>query len=111
MPEVVIHYIERTVHGNGIAVKVWGEILTASQEVVNARDLELQTLQVLVLTPLTGKYTIDPHDETVRDTIPWPTKYIWEKGRPDNYATVYLWDDTSTEHTGSVWLDFHALGE
>lgn len=110
MPEVEIHYIERTVHGNGIAVKVWGELLIKSQESVLARDLELQTIQVLILTPLTGKYTIDPHSGE-RDTIPWPTKYIWEKGRPDNWATVYLWDDTSTEHTGSVWLDFHALGE
>lgn len=110
MPQIDIHYIERKVHGNGIAVKVWGEMLVASQESVHSYDLGLTSLQVLILTPLTGKYTIDPHSGQ-RDTIPWPTKYVWAKGRPDNRATIYLWDDTSTEHTGSVWLDFHALGD
>lgn len=89
---------------------VWGEVLLASQEVIRSQDLDLMTIKNLVLTPTTGKYTIDPHSEQ-EDTIPWPTKYLYNKGEPDNEATVYLWDDTSTEHTGSVWLNFLALGE
>jgi hypothetical protein len=93
------------------AVVVWGEALLKSQEVIKAEDLDLITIKNLVLTPVTGKYAIDPHAEGSRDTIPWPTKYIWKKGEPMNEATVYLWDDTSTEHDGSVWLNFIALGE
>jgi len=92
------------------AVIVHGDVLMASQEVIRSQDLDLITIKNLVLTPVTGKYTIDPHS-LQEDTIPWPTKYIWRKGEPMNEATVYLWDDTSTEHTGSCWLNFIALGE
>ena len=92
------------------AVVVWGDVLITSQEVIRAQDLDLITIKNLMLLPVTGKYTIDPHSGE-RDTIPWPTKYIYEKGEPMNEATVYLWDDTSTEHDGSVWLNFIALGE
>jgi hypothetical protein len=53
---------------------------------------------------------MDPYSGQ-RDTIPWVTKYIYNKGEPDNWATIHLWDDTTTEHTGSVWLNFVALGE
>ena len=92
------------------AVMVWGEALLAAQEVIRSQDLDLKTIKNLILTVETGKYTIDPHSGQ-RDTIPWATKYVWKPGEPDNEATIYLWDDTSTEHTGSVWLNFLALGE
>ncbi len=92
------------------AVIVHGDVLMSSQEAITSEGLDLITIKNLVLTPTTGKYTIDPHSGQ-EDTIPWPTKYLWKKGEPMNEATVYLWDDTSTEHTGSVWLNFIALGE
>ena len=92
------------------AVMVWGEALLAAQEVIRSQDLDLKTIKNIILTVETGKYTIDPHSGQ-RDTIPWATQYIWKRGEPDNEATIYLWDDTSTEHTGSVWLNFLALGE
>jgi len=109
MPEFEIQFEWHPERGKE-AVMVWGEVLMASQEVIVSRDICLKTIKNVLLMPKTGKYTIDPHSGQ-RDTIPWVTKYIWKEGEPDNEATVYLWDDTSTEHTGSVWLDFLALGE
>lgn len=109
MPEFEIDIAYRPKEGNE-AVVVWGEVLISSQEVIRSQDLDLLTIKNLLLLPQTGKYTTDPHSG-VKDTIPWPTKYIYNKGEPDNEATVYLWDDTSTEHDGSVWLNFQALGE
>lgn len=109
MPEFEIDFAFRPKPGVE-AVEVWGKVLLSSQEVIRSQDLDLKTIKNLLLTPVSGKYTIDPHSE-VRDTIPWPTKYIWKPGEPNNEATVYLWDDTSTEHTGSVWLNFLVLGE
>ena len=109
MPEFEIHLEYHPKKGNE-AVIVHGEALLASQEHIDSDDLDVMTIKNLVLTPVTGKYTMDPHSGQ-RDTIPWATKYIWKPGEPDNEATVYLWDDTSTEHTGSVWLDFIALCE
>jgi len=108
--EVLIKFIRKSFQPCNEAVEVWGEMLIASQQIVRARDLDLKTIKVMLLTPVTGKYTIDPHSGQ-RDTIPWPTKYIYEQGEPDNWATIHLWDDTSTEHTGSVWNDFYVLGE
>jgi len=109
LPEFNIQFEFRPKEGVE-AVIGWANVLLASQEVIRSQDLDLKTLKNLVLTPTTGKYTIDPHSG-VRDTIPWVTKYVWKPGEPDNEATVYLWDDTSTEHTGSVWLNFTYLGE
>ncbi len=109
MVEYVIDLWYRPKKGSE-AVIVHGDVLLKSQEAMTSEGLDLITIKNLLLTPVTGKYTIDPHSG-VKDTIPWPTKYIWKKGEPMNEATVYLWDDTSTEHDGSVWLNFIALGE
>ena len=109
MPEFVIDIEFHPKKGNE-AVQVWGEVLIASQQVIYARDLCLKTIKNFIAIPETGKYTIDPYSGQ-RDTIPWVTKYLYNKGEPDNWATIHLWDDTSTEHTGSVWLNFVALGE
>ena len=109
MPEFEIQFDFRPKEGVE-AVIVIGEALLSTHEVIRSQDLDLKTIKNLVLTPVTGKYTMDPHSG-VKDTIPWPTKYIWKPGEPDNEATVYLWDDTSTEHDGSCWLNFWALGE
>jgi len=106
-PLIHIHFIERTVQGSGIAVKVYGEMKVAAKEVVYARELKLNTIHALVLTPLTGTHT-----GYIAQT------YIHNKGEYDNYASIDIFDTGGTEITagrgpedGSIWLNFIALGE
>ena len=106
-PLIHIHYIERVVHGSGIAVKVYGEMKIAAKEIVYARELGLNTIQCLQLTPHTGTHT---------GYI--AQKWIYNKGEYDNYASIDIFDTGGTEITagngpedGSIWLDFEALGE
>ena len=106
-PLIHIHYIERTVQGGGIAVKVYGEMKVAAKEVVYARELKLNTIQTINLTPLTGTHT---------GYI--PQAWIYNKGEYDNYASIDIFDTGGTEITagrgpedGSIWLSFIALGE
>jgi len=106
-PLVHVHHIERHVHGNGIAVKVWGEMKIAAKEYVYAREMLLNTVQVLLLTPETGAHTLY-HVQN----------YVHNKGEYDNYASVDIFDNDGTEITagngpsdGSLWLNFMALGE
>lgn len=112
-PIVHIHHIERHVHGNGIAVKVWGEMKIAAKEYVYAREMKLNTVKVINFTPETGNtsrgYTVQ--------------KWINNKGEFDNYASVdiYILNPTGPTVTqmdtgngpadGSLWLDFEAMGE
>ena len=118
-PLIHIHFIERAIHGNGIAVKVYGEMKIAAKEIVYARELKLNTLQVLVLTPETGTH------------YPFHVqKYIYHKGEFDNYASIdiFAWDNyyemtagsrqgqagsapSVLPSDGSLWLNFIALGE
>ena len=111
-PIIHIHHIERDVFGNGIAIKVYGEMKIAAKEVVFARELKLNTLQVLVLTPETGRLW----------TGYLAQKYIYHKGELDNYASIDIFDHNGNEigpgrqnpgpeTDGSIWLDFIALGE
>ena len=111
-PIIHVHYIERDVFGNGIAIKVYGEMKIACKEVVFARELKLNTLQVLLLTPEVGA-----ENETYI-----AQKYIYHKGELDNYASIDVFDDTGAEigginrtqgpeADGSIWLDFIAVGE
>ena len=53
-PVIHIHRIERHVHGNSVCVKVYGEMKIACKEVVFARELKLNSLEVLLLTPEVG---------------------------------------------------------
>jgi len=106
-PLIHIHYIERAVHGGGIAVKVYGEMKIAAKEIVYARELKLNTIQCINLTPLTGVHT---------GYI--PQAWIYNKGELDNYASVDIFDTSGSEVTagrgpedGSVTLSFIALGE
>jgi hypothetical protein len=118
-PLIHIHFVERAIHGNGIAIKVYGEMKIAAKEIVYARELKLNTLQVLLLTPETG------------DHYPFHVqKYIYHKGELDNYASVDIFSFdtgyemlsgdrqlTGTTHPsalpsdGSLWVNFIALGE
>lgn len=116
-PLIHVHFIERFVHGNGIGIKVYGEMKIAGKEVVFARELKLNTIQVLVLTPETGAH----HLYHVQ-------KYIHNKGEYDNYASVDIFSAdayemiasgrsgsisaaTSLPSGGSIWLNYIALGE
>jgi hypothetical protein len=116
-PLIHIHYIERTVHGNGIAIKVYGEMKVAAKEYVYAREMKLNTIEVLTLTPMTG----DHHLYHVQ-------KYVHNKGEYDNYASIDIFSAdgyemlasgrsssisaaSSLPEDGSIWLDFMALGE
>jgi hypothetical protein len=116
-PLIHIHYIERTVHGNGIAIKVYGEMKVAAKEYVYAREMKLNTIEVLNLTPMTG----DHHLYHVQ-------KYVHNKGEYDNYASIDIFSAdgyemlasgrsssisaaSSLPEDGSIWLDFMALGE
>lgn len=108
-PLVHVHYIERNVFGNGIGIRVYGELRIASGEYVWARDLLLNTLQMLLLTP-------EPNRPTGRGYI--AHKHIWHKGEWDNYSSVMIigddgsWQGPGTApQDGSLWLDFEALGE
>ena len=76
---------------------------------VYARELKLNTLQVLLLTP-----------ELNRDNGLgyMAQKFIYHKGELDNYASLAIYDDNSVQQTpgtgpvdGSIWLDFEAIGE
>jgi len=106
-PLIHIHYVERTVQGSGIAVKVYGEMKIAAKEVVYARELKLNTIETIYLTPLTGTHT--PYIAQA---------WIYNKGEYDNYASIDVFDHTGTEivagsgpEDGSIWLNFIVLGE
>jgi len=106
-PLIHIHYIDRPVQGRGIAVRVYGKMKIAAKEYVYARELKLNTIEVLVLTPETGTHT----GYLVQ-------KWVYNPGEYDNYASVDIFNTDGTEITagrgpedGSIWLDFIALGE
>ncbi len=105
-PIIHIHHVARDVHGNGIAIRVYGEIKIMAKEVVFAKELKLNTIQVLTLTPecpqLGNYYT--------------PSKWVYHKGEYDNYASIDVFKDAAQmnddgPYDGSIWLDFIALGE
>ena len=119
VPEIHIHLVERTVFGNAIAVKIWGDMKIAAKERVYARELKLNTLQVLLLTVEQGTHNLYA-----------PSKWIYHKGELDNYASIDIFCvDTSAyemlkntkiatpavpdllPEDGSIWLNFIALGE
>ncbi len=118
-PLIHVHHVARDVHGNGIAIRVYGEMLIAAKEVVFAKELKLNTIQVLTLTP----EFIQTHLEDAYV----PSKWIYHKGEYNNYASIDIIKiptdgGGNTEatagngpsvhpHEGSLWLDFIALGE
>ncbi len=117
-PRFELHHIERSTFGNGIAVKVFGEMKIAGKEVVYARELALNTLQVLILQP-------EAADHVMYGTSTW----IYHKGEMDNWASVDIFAPATNyeytsgaragtmsapntlPHEGSLWLGFIALGE
>ena len=113
-PEVHIHYVERNVFGNGIGIRVYGEIKIAAGEIVYARELKLNCLQVLLLTPEHSHQLGRTHGAFI------PSKWIYHKSEYDNWASIDIYDDNGTwmepgnaqlPSDGSIWLDFESLGE
>ena len=114
-PEIHIWSVERHVHGNCTKILVHGEIKIAAGEIVYARELKLNTLEVLKLTPEIGRsaggYGVDVGYI--------PSKWIYHKGEYDNWASIDVYDDASNWQgaetpgpiDGSIWLDFDAKGE
>lgn len=108
-PLIHIHKVERMVHGNGIDIKVWGEMQIAGGEYVYARELKLNTLQVLLLTCEPPAW--DGHGYIAQ-------KRIVNKGAYDNYASIDVFNDVGVWQNagvgpegGSIWLNFVAEGE
>ena len=115
-PLVHIHAIERHVHGNGIHIKIWGEMKIAAKERVYARELYLNTIKVLLLTVETGQH----YPLTAQ-------KWVYNKGEFDNYASIDIFCSNGWQMEpdgrvavtcpatlgtdGSLWLNFMALGE
>lgn len=109
-PLIHIHKIDRFVHGNGIGIAVYGEMKLAAGEAVFARELMLNTLQVLLLTP-----EVPMNDN---DLGYMAQKFVYNKGLYGNYASIDVYDDAGTWQApgtgptdGSIWLDFLAHGE
>jgi hypothetical protein len=104
-----IHNVERHVHGNSISIKIFGEMKIAAGQYVYARELKLNTLQVLTLTP----------ELNLNNTHGYMAqKFIYHKGELDNYASIDVYNDAGTLQSpgtgpvdGSIWLDFIAKGE
>lgn len=107
-PIIHIHNIERKVHGNGIDIKVYGEMKIAAGERVWAKEMKLKTIEVMSLTPevphFLGEGLI-------------ANKHIHHKGEYGNYASIDIYDDGGTYQSagegpsdGSVWLDFITEG-
>jgi hypothetical protein len=104
-----IHSVQRHIHGNGIKLTVFGEMKIAAGQYIYARELKLDTLQVLNLTP----------ELNLNNTIGYMAqKYIYHKGELDNYASIDVYADDGTWQSpgtgpvdGSIWLDFVAIGE
>ena len=121
-PLIHIHSIRREVFGNEISLWVAGEMKIAAKEVVFAKELKLNSIQVLVLTAEAG------------DHVPYiPVKWIYRKGQYDNYASIDIFAPTAgyelrsgsrtqvgtptisaqsqLPYDGSLWLNYIAVGE
>jgi hypothetical protein len=123
-PLIHIHSIRREVFGNEISLWVAGEMRIAAKEVVFAKELKLNSIQVLVLTPEAANH------------VPYiVNKWIYRKGQYDNYASIDIFAPTAgyelrsnngqrtqvptptidassqLPYDGSLWLNFVAVGD
>lgn len=85
-------------------VEVWGEVeIYNGAGLVHARNLRLKAIENMQLT-------CDPSTHTSADKF--ASKWIYEKGRKNNYASIYVWDlSTALADTGSCYVNFLAMGE
>jgi hypothetical protein len=87
--------------------EVWGQVeVISGAGYLYASDLRLKSIQDLQLTanPGANGYATTP------DLL--PSKYLINKGRKGNYASVYVWDCSADAlASGSVYVNFTAMGE
>ncbi len=109
-PLIHIHRVIRDNFGNGVGVRVVGEMLIAAGEIVYASELKLNSLETLQLTP---EYSRQP---TVQ--VYTPVKWIYRKGEYGNWASIDIYEATdgweaagNLPSEGSIWLDFIADGD
>ena len=85
--------------------EVWGEIEILSPALVHARNFRLKSIENLQLT-------VDVHDTTTEGHDIFASKTVYNKGRKGNYASIYLFDNSSdAQTTGSHYVNFLAMGE
>lgn len=87
--------------------EVWGEIeVNDGAGYVYARNLRLKSIQDLQLTANPGANG----NATTPDLF--ASKYLINKGRKGNYASIYVWDaDGDALASGSHYVNFLAMGE
>lgn len=81
-------------------VRSQGEMIIASGDTLYSYDLDMETIQGLVLTVEGG--STDAY---------FATKWVHSKGEKDNWATIFIWDTSGSQVSGSVWVNFVADGE
>ena len=97
--DVVIKNVRKRPGREG--VDVWAEVQVCSAgDRIYSYHLKGKSLLNLVVTP---------HYPGVAGVF--VTKYMVDQGYPDNYASVWVWTDTTTFEAllDSVWLNVHAL--
>lgn len=88
--------------------EVWGEmeVLAGGAGYVYAADLRLKSIQDLQLTVNPGANGV------ATDPNLFASKYLINKGKKGNYASVYVWDAVADAlETGSAYVNFVAMGE
>jgi len=88
--------------------EVWGQVeVNNGAGYVYAADLRLKSIEDLLLTvnPGANGYPTDPDM--------FASKYLINKGRKRNYASIYVWDAYTRDAlaTGSHYVNFVAMGE
>ena len=85
-------------------VETFGVMYIAHMEIVNARDVNMKTLEGLVLTVEAG--SSDAY---------FATKWVYAPGLLNNYASIHIFDDSGTgidaATYGSTYVNFIAWGE
>jgi hypothetical protein len=79
--------------------EVWGNVRIAHGERIWARNIGLKSIDSLLLTPEGG--SVDAY---------FATKWVWYPKRPSNYASIHIFDHDGSAHSGSVDVNFYAIG-
>lgn len=110
------HVWSRKMHGIQ-ASNVWAQALTADHGTgtkIYARDIELASIENMVITPESPVSTPLTHTSDGRPLANvgiFVTKEIYpHKDKLDNWASVWIWSASGTPYTSSVWLNIDAFG-
>lgn len=115
------HLWSKKHHGHQVS-DVWAQVLTIDSAYyraatgggtrIYARDIELASIENMVITPESPVSTPASHGGPFTNVGIFVTKEIYpHKDKLDNYASVWIWSASATPYTtGSVWLNIHAFG-